>query len=163
MLMKSIESLFIFHPILKDCFRSKSVVDNAQRAVAFAFWFIFSKKTLAVWGCLAPSYVFEHFQTHFFSILRVEFVPFSALIPFILVLHSSGFPILVRVVHPGQILWGDVGSGPNSRRSECEVQIIHLDQAIHQYPSWRLCLCRLKRIKWYLVIRVQMRLTTLCK
>jgi len=65
---------------LQDCFRSKSVVDNAQRSVAFAFWFIFSKKTLAVWGCLAPSYVFEHFQTHFFSILRVELVQFSALI-----------------------------------------------------------------------------------
>ena len=45
------------------------------------------------------------------------------------VLHSLGFPIRVRVLHPGQVLWGDVGSGPNSPRSEYEVQIIHLYQA----------------------------------
>ena len=99
----------------------------------------------------------------FFSPMRVEYVPFSALILLVLVLHSSSSPVRVRVLRPGPILWGDVGIGSNSPRSECEVQIIHLDQAIHQYPSWRLCLCRLKRIKWYLVIRVQMRLTTLCK
>ena len=72
-----------------------------------------------------------HFQAFFFS-LRVELETFSTLSFQSSVLHSLGFPLRIRVVHPEQVLLGDVGSGLNSPRSEYEVQIIHLDQALYQ-------------------------------
>ena len=71
------------------------------------------------------------FSGIFFS-LRVELETFSTLSFQSSVLHSLGFPLRIRVVHPGQVLLGDVGSGLNSPRSEYEVQIIHLDQALYQ-------------------------------
>ena len=83
---------------LQGWFQTKSVTNNAQWAVALPF--IISAKKHSPSGNGFPS-SWHVFRLTFFSPLGVEFVPFSALIPFILVLHSLGFPILVRVLKPG--------------------------------------------------------------
>ena len=92
----------------QSCGQNVSIV--AQRAVALPFIISAKKHSPSENGFQ----LMAHFQAFFFS-LRVELETFSALSFQSSVLHSSGFPIHVWVLYPGQVLWGDVGSEPNPR------------------------------------------------